>query len=98
MDAELVVDRLELLRDDAFQQLVVWLVPKPLRGSTHSYKYRLALVVGGVCVMRYDNEAGKGDHKHVGESQQAIDFVDLPALLSAFDADVDRWFDEHGSR
>lgn len=97
MDAELVVDRLEPLSDNAFQQLVVWRVPRPLRGSTHSYKYRLALVVDRVCVLRYDNETGKGDHKHIGDAQQAIAFIDLPTL-AAFDADVDRWFDEHGSR
>jgi hypothetical protein len=32
----------------------------------HELWYRLALVVGGKCVLRYDNEAGKGDHRHVG--------------------------------
>ena len=25
------------------------------------YKYRMALIEAGVCVLRYDNEAGKGD-------------------------------------
>lgn len=95
MDAELLVDRLDPLRDDAFQQLVIWRVPTQVRGSTHAFKYRLALVVNDVCVMRYDNEAGKGDHKHIGEEQAAINFVDLPTLLEEFDADVDRWFDEH---
>ena len=95
MDAELLVDRLDPLRDDAFQQLVIWRVPTPVRGSTHSFKYRLELVVNDVCVMRYDNEAGKGDHKHIGEEQVPIDFVDLATLLDEFDADVDRWSDEH---
>jgi hypothetical protein len=37
-----------------------------VRGSRHQYKYRLVLVVNDDCVLRYDNEAGKGDHKHVG--------------------------------
>ena len=96
MDAELVVDRLEVLRDDAFQQLVIWKVPTPVRGSAHGFKYRLALVVNDTCVMRYDNEAGKGDHKHFDEEHVPFDFVDLDGLLSEFDADVNRWFDEHG--
>jgi hypothetical protein len=96
VDAELIVDRLDALADNAFQQLVVWLVPAPVRGSTHRYKYRLALVVNDVCVMRYDNEAGKGDHRHVGDEEVAIQFVDLDTLFADFDADVDRWFDEHG--
>ena len=38
-----------------------------MRGSTHDYKYALAYVVAGQCVIRYDNEAGKGDHKHFGD-------------------------------
>jgi len=38
----------------------------PLAGSSaHGYKYRLAFVVDDECVLRYDNEAGKGDHKHI---------------------------------
>ncbi len=33
-------------------------------GSAHSFKYSLAYVIHGMCVLRYDNEAGKGDHLH----------------------------------
>jgi hypothetical protein len=36
-------------------------------GSEHDCKYSLAYVVAGECVIRYDNEAGKGDHRHLGE-------------------------------
>ena len=49
--------------------MVVWEVPKPKRGSAHSFKYRLALISDGVCMLRYDNEAGKGDHKHIGRRE-----------------------------
>lgn len=58
---------IELLRrrvifsETKFAELVLWRVPKPLKGSKHSYKYRLAYVVEGECVLRYDNETGKGD-------------------------------------
>jgi hypothetical protein len=41
--------------DSSFAEIVVWEVPHPLEGSAHSYKYRLAFVVDGVCVLRYDN-------------------------------------------
>ena len=58
-------------------ELVAWRVPLSLRGSLHSYKYRFALIVNGVCVLRYDNEAGKGDHRHVGNREFAYDFVGL---------------------
>ncbi|WP_259330985.1 toxin-antitoxin system TumE family protein [Acetobacter pasteurianus] len=53
------------LSERVFIELVVWEVPSPLRGSLHHYKYRLALISDGKCVLRYDNESGKGDHKHI---------------------------------
>ncbi len=67
MKAELLLrERIAISPDRSFAELVVWSVPTPVRRSIHSFKYRLALVVDGVCVLRYDNEAGKGDHKHIG--------------------------------
>ena len=50
-------------------EIVIWRVPQPARSSTHPYKYRLAYIANQRCVLRFDNEAGKGDHKHVGERQ-----------------------------
>lgn len=75
----------------AFVEMVVWRVPSPLAGSAHGFKYRLALVSEGVCVVRYDNEAGKGDHRHVGERETMYRFVDLDALQSDFWRDVEAW-------
>jgi hypothetical protein len=57
----------------------------------HNFKYRLAFVVNGVCVLRYDNEAGKGDHKHVGEEEVTYTFTTPARLLADFWNDVDRW-------
>ena len=56
-----------ILSEFAFVEMVVWLLPSPISKSQHSDKYRLALVVEGDCVLRYDDEPGKGDHKHMGE-------------------------------
>jgi hypothetical protein len=52
--------------ETSFAELVLWQVEKPVDGSFHKCKYRLAYVVDGVCVLRYDNEVGKGDHRHFG--------------------------------
>lgn len=41
--------------------------------------------------MRFDNEAGKGDHKHVGDRQVAYTFVSPPRLLDDFWHEVTRW-------
>ena len=44
--------------------------------------------------MRYDNEAGKGDHCHVGEKEQAYLFSTPQRLIADFLADIERWNDE----
>jgi hypothetical protein len=59
-------------------------------GSSHHFKYRLALIVHDECVMRYDNERGKGDHRHLGDLEEPIEFTTLEALFDAFQADMER--------
>nr|WP_234835253.1 DUF6516 family protein [Sinorhizobium meliloti] len=68
----------------------MWQVPAPVPGSARLYKYRFALVVKGECVLRYDNERGKGDHRHVGEHEEPITFSSLDDLLIAFQQDIER--------
>tara|TARA_R110000824_G_scaffold386283_3_gene580916 strand:- start:10203 stop:10529 length:327 start_codon:yes stop_codon:yes gene_type:complete len=90
MDAQVIYRRRKPLTPTAFYEAVIWVVPAPVRGSAHGYKYRLALVVDGACVLRYDNEAGKGDHRHVGERQEPYRFTTPEALLADFHAEVER--------
>ena len=59
-------------------------------GSSHRYNNRFALIVRGVCVLRYDNERGKGDHRHMDGREEAIGFTDLKTLLRAFREDMGR--------
>ena len=66
----------------------IWRVPQPARSSTHPYKYRLAYIANQRCVLRFDNEAGKGDHKHVGEREVPYRFTDVDSLQSDFWAEV----------
>ena len=87
----------ELLRtriafsETAFAELVLWKVPEPVAGSTHEFKYRLAYVVDGVCVVRYDNEVGKGDHRHFGEKESNYTFQTPEKLIADFERDIARW-------
>jgi hypothetical protein len=74
-----------------FVEIVVWQLPQPARGSAHRFKYRLALVVDGVCLLRYDNETGKGDHRHVHEVEEPYVFSDADTLLADFWRDVEEW-------
>ncbi len=91
MMAKSIVRERISLDDDSFVEMVVWKLPKPLAGSTHIYKYSLALVHLNVCVMRYDNEAGKGDHKHLGATETDYAFKGLEQLQRDFLSDVQIW-------
>lgn len=90
MRAELLMHERRVL-EAGFIEVIVWKLPAPLSGSTHSLKYRLAYVVDSRCVLRYDNEAGKGDHRHVGSRQMPYAFVSVDQLLDDFLADVAAW-------
>ena len=79
----------------AFVELVLWQVPKPVTGSAHLFKYRLAYVVDGECVLRYDNEVGKGDHRHFSGEESVYAFSTPEKLIADFQADVARWNDEN---
>ncbi len=91
---ELVRTRI-IYSEIAFAELVLWQLPAPLPGSRHRYKYRLAYVVRGDCVLRYDNEAGKGDHRHYGNKESSFAFTGPDRLIAAFQADIARWNHEN---
>ncbi len=91
MAAELMFSERHILSENTFVEIVVWKLYSPLSGSSHGLKYRLALVVDRECVLRYDNESGKGDHKHVGKMEIPYAFTTPQALLEDFWNDVDKW-------
>ena len=88
MKAKALIDTRIVYAENAFAELVLWRLPQPLAGSTHRFKYRLAYVVAGECVIRYDNEAGKGDHRHIGKRESSYAFVDVDTLLADFQRDI----------
>jgi hypothetical protein len=79
----------------AFAELVLWRLPRPLSGSSHEFKYRLAYVVRGECVLRYDNETGKGDHQHFYGKERAYVFTTPEQLVADFQNDIERWNHEN---
>jgi Family of unknown function (DUF6516) len=70
-----------------FAEIVVWRAPKP----AHRFKYRLAFVVDGEYVLRYDNETGKRDHRHLKGRQMPYRFVYVDELQTDFWRDIDEW-------
>lgn len=96
MPAQLITHERQRLTDDLFKEAKIWRLPAPIAGCSHIYKYSLALVFGGECVVRYDNERGKGDHKHIDGVETPIRFVDLATLFAEFHRDIHDWRQIHG--
>jgi len=90
MRAELLMRERFVLSRRAFVEIVIWKLPKPPLRSAHAFKYRMAYVANGRCVLRFDNEAGKGDHKHLNETEVPYQFTDLIQLQDDFWAAVRR--------
>jgi hypothetical protein len=89
--ARLIAQAKEVRDDDSIIDIVVWELAEPLLPCTHLYKYRLFFGRPGECFVRYDNERGKGDHRHVGEVEFDYEFISLDALLADFERDVTNW-------
>jgi Family of unknown function (DUF6516) len=70
--------------DNSFAELVIWKLPQPASGSVHPYKYRLAFIMEDECVLRYDNEAGKGDHRHTRTRELTYVFESPDKLVQDF--------------
>jgi len=96
MKAALLIRRRVVLAVNAFAEVVVWRVFAPIAPSEHAFKYRLAYVVDGVCVVRYDNERGKGDHCHFAGQESGYAFSTPEQLMQDFNADIKRWNHENG--
>lgn len=89
--ARLLLRERRIVGEDRFAEIVIWRLPRPTAGSRHSFKYRLAFVVDGVCILRFDNETGKGDHKHVGANEVPYGFTTLARLVADFWDEVEKW-------
>ena len=91
MDAALLARAKEIRDDSSIVEIVIWELPEPLPPSLHRYKYRLFFGAAGVSRVRYDNERGKGDHRHVGDREEDYTFTSVEQLLADFQSDVERW-------
>lgn len=91
MAARLLLRERRIVSEGRFADIVIWQLPSPVPGSTHGFKYRLAFVVEEVCVLRFDNETGKGDHKHIGAEEVPYIFTTLDQLTTDFRNAIDEW-------
>ena len=90
MRATLVLRRRESLPGGIVIEMVIWQLPAPTAGRSHGFKYRLQAHRGGRTLVRYDNEAGKGDHRYYGRREKPYAFAGMERLIEDFIADVER--------
>jgi Family of unknown function (DUF6516) len=54
----------------------------------HGLKYSLFYGRQGERIVGYDNESGKGDHRHYRETEEKYEFQSVKQLIGAFMSDV----------
>jgi len=66
-------------------EVVIWHLSERLPGSNHDFKYRLFYGrADGTCIVRYDDERGKGDHGHLATREEPYVFTTLRRLIEDF--------------
>jgi len=90
MKAKLIRDLKKIYPNGVVVEMVLWLLPKSTPDRPHRLKYRLYCGKEGHCIVRYDNETGKGDHVHYGEEEHSYQFVSPEQLVADFLGDVNK--------
>jgi len=91
MKAVLLARTKDVRIDGSIVEVVVWELSEPLSPCTHTFKYRLYYGTGTESRVRYDNERGKGDHRHIGEKEENYAFTTIDKLLDDFERDIENW-------
>ena len=86
--AMLLLHEKVVLPDESIVEIVLWQLPEPTPERPHGFKYRLYYGRRGVCLVRYDNETGKGDHKHVRGRETPYEFKTIEQLRRDFEQDM----------
>ena len=90
MAAMLVIRERMVFEDGAVIEIKVWRLENPVPASRHRLKYSLYYGQGGERLVGYDNERGKGDHRHFGGREESYRFRSVERLLADFKTDVER--------
>ncbi|CCF18612.1 conserved protein of unknown function [Pseudorhizobium banfieldiae] len=88
--ARLILDRKLLLDDGRIIQIRIWRLPEADAERPHGLKYSLFFGRAGERIIGYDNEKGKGDHRHHRSREEPYRFSSLEQLIRDFENDVER--------
>ncbi|MFT4027519.1 MAG: DUF6516 family protein [Novosphingobium sp.] len=88
VDAILVYRDKAVLPDGGIVEIRIWRLPAASDERPHGLKYSLYYGRKGERIVGYDNEAGKGDHRHYREREEPYSFSTAEQLMADFLADV----------
>ena len=74
--------------DGSIVEMTIWRLPMVSKERPHGLKYALFFGRPDQRIIGYDNESGKGDHRHYGDVEQGYVFTDVETLIADFMADV----------
>lgn len=78
----------KVLSSGALVEMVIWKLDRPDPNRIHGFKYRLFYGREGQRIVGYDNEKGKGDHRHLPGKEEPYVFSTVEQLLADFLTDV----------
>lgn len=89
-DAVLIYHDKAALPEGGLVEMTIWRLPAASADRPHGLKYSLYYGRNGERIVGYDNERGKGDHRHYREREEPYRFSGVEQLMADFLADVER--------
>jgi hypothetical protein len=91
MAAELIFSSKFIYPDGSIREMILWKLPERSTAYPQGFKYRLHYgYPDGRTMVRYDNEKGKGDHRHIKNREKAYVFTSVKALVADFLSDIEK--------
>jgi len=91
MKARLIYRERYVYADRGVREMVLRQLPGATAERPYALKYRLYYgLPDGSCVVLYDNETGKGDHRHFRGAERTYRFRGVELLVADFLADIER--------
>jgi Family of unknown function (DUF6516) len=88
--ATLIFDDKGYYPDGGIVEMTIWRLPASDPERPHGLKYSLFYGREGGRIVGYDNERGKGDHRHIEGREERYSFSTIEQMIEDFIADVRR--------
>ena len=91
MMAKLIYREKFIYEDGAVREMDLWQRPRKSAEKPNALNCRLYYRLSdGTCIVRYDNETGKGDHRHLRGKEEVYPFKGVETLVADILGDIER--------